>query len=85
MSVLAPVRSQQMAALEGAAVYDVEGYRLGLVESTDPEADRFTLIQAGYPLGVLGGVSEVPADWIRRGDADRVDLTVPARALEKSR
>jgi hypothetical protein len=85
MSVHAPVRPEQMTVPEGAAVYDADGYRLGLVESTDPEAHRFTLIRAGYPLGFLPGAFDVPAEWIRRADADRVELTVPASVLEESR
>jgi hypothetical protein len=69
--------------LDGAAVYDCDGYRLGFVEGTDPRADRFTLVQAGYVLGLLAGTFEVPGEWIGRCSPERVDLTVPASALEE--
>ena len=69
--------------LEGAAVYDVEGYRLGFVEATDPRANRFTLVQAGYVLGLLGGTYEVLGEWMRRADSERVELGVPASALRE--
>jgi hypothetical protein len=69
--------------LEGAAVYDCDGYRLGFVDGTDPRADRFSLVQAGYVLGLLAGTFEVPGEWIGRCSPERVDLTVPASALEE--
>lgn len=69
--------------LEGAAVYDCDGYRLGFVDGTDPRADRFTLVQAGYVLGLLAGTFEVPGEWIGRCSSERVDLTIPAGALEE--
>jgi hypothetical protein len=69
-------------SIEGAAVYDAEGYRLGLVEATDPRAGSFTLLEAGYLLGSLARTHEVPAAWIRRANSERVELAVPARAME---
>ena len=88
MSVRAPSRPDQTAttvpqALEGAAVYDADGRRVGLVEATDPGAGRFTLVQAGFALGALGGTMDVPLDLIRQADSERVDLLVPASALEE--
>ena len=64
-------------------MYDVDGYRLGFVEAADPRANQFTLVEAGYVLGLLGRTFGVPGEWIRRADPERVDLSVPARALER--
>lgn len=82
-SDLSALTTRVSSGLEGAPVYDVDGHRLGLVEDTNPGAGCLTLIQAGYPLGVLGGTFEVPAEWIRRADSERVELAVPASALER--
>jgi len=69
--------------LEGAPVYDVEGHRLGLVDSVDHDAESFTLVQAGYVLGLVGGTFAVPGHWVRRAEPERVDLVVPASDMEE--
>ena len=69
--------------LEGAPVYDIEGHRLGLVDGVDPNAESFTLVQAGYVLGLVGGTYDVPSHWVRRAEPERVELVVPATALEE--
>ena len=69
--------------LEGAPVYDVEGHRLGLVDTVDHNAESFTLVQAGYVLGLVGGTYAVPSHWVQRAEPERVDLVVPATALEE--
>jgi len=71
--------------IEGAPVYDADGNRLGLVETVDQQTRRFTLLEAGYPLGLLGASYDVPAEWVHRAAADRVELAVPAEALADRR
>ena len=45
------------------------------------EPAPFTVVEAGYVLGLLGGTFQVPGDWVREASSERVVLAVPASTL----
>jgi hypothetical protein len=58
----------------GWGVYDREGGRVGLVEDVQDDRGTFTIRQAGFGLGVLGGEIVVPQRLIAGTCSDGIRL-----------
>ena len=69
----------------GQQVYDSEGCRVGLVEDVHADEENFSILQAGLPLGWLGGEFIVPQRLVVRSREDSITLNLTAAELEAHR
>ena len=69
----------------GWHVYDSEGRRVGLVDDVHADRGTFSILQAGFGLGLLGGDFVVPRALIAGTCSDGITPDLTAAELDAYR
>ena len=75
----------EIAVQPGWHVYDRTGCRVGLVDEVRVDQSAFSIVQAGFALGVLGGEFVVPRSLVTGAYPDGIALDLTAAELDAYR